>query len=236
MSNNKKLIFLLGLKSMDLADFYKDHHSKDKKYGFSIYEERRGKLIASIIESGKKVLDIGARDGTLTRYYVEGNDVLAIDIDDKALKKCAKLGVRVKKMDINKGIQIEETFDVIVLGEVLEHLIFPGKILSQITQLLSKNGLFLGSVPNLTYVRDRIGFLFGKYPLAMRDKTHLHHFTYSRLKNILQTYFENVKIVAFAQRFQPLANIMPSLFADTFFWLARKSCSESFFQEVEKVQ
>jgi 2-polyprenyl-3-methyl-5-hydroxy-6-metoxy-1,4-benzoquinol methylase len=55
------------------------------RYGFIYRVGERGPQFAAWIGTGKRVLDLGCRDGSLTRYYVEGNIVVGVDIDQQAL-------------------------------------------------------------------------------------------------------------------------------------------------------
>ena len=46
-----------------------------------------------IVGTGKDVLDLGCRDGALTRAYIDGNEVVGVDVDREALAEAAKLGI-----------------------------------------------------------------------------------------------------------------------------------------------
>ena len=78
-----------------LAAFYEQHHSLGKRYDFVFGGTERAQILARWIGTGKKVLDVGCRDGALTRYFTEANQVAGLDIDRVALAKCsANLGMR----------------------------------------------------------------------------------------------------------------------------------------------
>jgi 2-polyprenyl-3-methyl-5-hydroxy-6-metoxy-1,4-benzoquinol methylase len=97
--------------------------------------------LKNFIGAGKKILDLGCRDGTLTKYYVEGNHVLGVDIDVKALEIAKKnLGVETLEMDLNGDWKElgDKTFDIIVAGEVLEHLYYPERVIKKIKERLNK--------------------------------------------------------------------------------------------------
>ena len=57
---------------------------------FSILEKERGDIFSLYIGSGKKVLDIGCRDGALTKYFVPGASVVGADIDELSLDRARK--------------------------------------------------------------------------------------------------------------------------------------------------
>ncbi len=43
----------------------------------------------------------------------------------------------------------EETFDVIIAGDVLEHLVDPYSTLNKLKKYLKKDGVFIASIPNI---------------------------------------------------------------------------------------
>ncbi|MEK7147961.1 MAG: class I SAM-dependent methyltransferase, partial [Patescibacteria group bacterium] len=178
------------------SDIYKYHHSTNRERGFSILKDERGRLLEDLIGEGKAVLDIGCRDGALTKYFVPGNTVLGVDIDDVALAEAAKLGIETKKVDLN-GDWSElsgRKFDVVVAGEVLEHLYYPDQVSKKAAMLLNPGGLFVGSVPNAFSLKNRLRYLMGtKRYTPLSDPTHINHFHADELKKLLQKSFSKVE-------------------------------------------
>ena len=112
----------------NLRMIYENHHKTLKKEGFSIMKEVRGDLIKKSIGIDKRVLDIGCRDGSLTSYFIDGNDVTGVDIDAHSLELAKnKFGINTIMMDLNGDWSElnEDKYDVIFAGEVLEHLYYP---------------------------------------------------------------------------------------------------------------
>src|SRR3989338_2279364 len=114
--------------TQSLEQNYQKHHSDRRRGGFAILEKERGVLFKKLVGTGKKVLDLGCRDGVITKYFVEGNDVTGADIDSSSLKNVQKnFGIEILHFDVQSDdwpIQ-SESFDVVVAGELLEHLYFP---------------------------------------------------------------------------------------------------------------
>lgn len=54
-----------------LKSIYEHHHSTARPQGFSILENERAEILKRVIGKGKNILDIGCRDGNLTKYFVE---------------------------------------------------------------------------------------------------------------------------------------------------------------------
>lgn len=204
-------------------DIYEQHHKTNREAGFSILKEERGELLKELIGTGKMVLDIGCRDGALTKHFIHGNQVLGVDIDEVALKEAAKLGIQVKSMDLGgdwselQGLE----FDVVVAGEVLEHLYFPGQVLTKIIGHLKPGGKLIGSVPNAFSVKNRLRYLRGsRKHTPLYDPTHINHFSAQELRGLLREYFSKVTILGLG-RYKRLAKLSPNLFSFDLFFVAQ---------------
>ena len=149
---------------IELETIYQDHHKSRNRYGYLFCHGKRAPYLQKWIGQGKTVLDLGCRDGELTKYFLKGNDIKGVDIDRNALKLIQKkLQIKTLWLDLNTEWPFKkESYDVIITCEILEHLFFLDKILPQIQKTLKKDGFFLGSVPNAFRIRNRFKFLLGK--------------------------------------------------------------------------
>lgn len=199
-----------------LQKLYEFHHKKENRADFSIYEEERGEYFAKTIGKGKLVLDLGCRDGTLTKYYADNNEVLGIDIDKRLLQKAKeKFKIKTIHMDLYEPWKFDKKFDVIIAAEILEHLYYPERIVKKCYQLLKPKGVLLVSVPNAYIISARIRFLFEKEVPAHWDPTHINLFSERKLKDILEKYFNNVKVFGIAPPiYKSLHWLSNGLFAD----------------------
>ncbi len=210
--------------SNSLKNIYKKHHADNRPENFSILEEDRGILLKNIVGSGKKVMDIGCRNGVLTKHFSQSNRVLGVDIDEIALSKAsATLGIETMVVDLNgdwSELQSQK-FDVIVAGEVLEHLYFPQKIVEQVVAHLNSGGIFVGSVPNAFSLKHRLRYLRGsKKYTPLSDPTHINQFNLSELENLFKKYFKKVEIIGLG-RYKKLSRLFPSLIAFDFFFICK---------------
>lgn len=209
--------------SKSLQAIYGFHHKENRQRGFSIMKEERGNLLKALVGKGKSVLDIGCRDGALTKFFAEGNDVLGVDIDDQVLSEAAKLGIRTRHLDLNGDWSElgEERFDVVVAGEVLEHLYYPASIMKKVAKRLSPGGRFVGSVPNAFSLKNRLRYLAGsKRYTPLSDPTHITQFSAPELEGMLKSHFVEVKILGLG-RYKRLAALSPNLYAFDLFFDAR---------------
>lgn len=200
----------------NLKELYETHHKNFREDGFSILGEERGGIFSNIIGTGKTVLDIGCRDGGLTKYFSTGNFVTGIDIDENALGRAReKFGIKTISADLGGDWHElhNEKYDFVVAGEVLEHLYYPDKVLEKVISHLKEDGAFIGSVPNAFSLKNRLRYLMGtKKHTPLSDPTHINHFSVSELRNLFGRYFRVVEIVGLG-RYQKLARLFPSFFA-----------------------
>lgn len=206
---------------------YRAHHERGKRYGYLYCGGARGPYLHRWIREGKKVLDLGCRDGTLTSFFAKGNQVTGVDIDQKALEKIqAQLGIEALWLDLNAEWPfLPKSFDVVVACEIAEHLFFLDLFLDNVAKTLKKGGLFIGSVPNAFRVRNRWKFLFGKEYES--DPTHVRQFSYAKLLQILSRHFCEIEIVPIQGKvlpFLPVSSKLPKklgrLFAKDLLWRA----------------
>lgn len=192
----------------NLQRLYETHHL-GKKEGFAIWRKERGKTFSKWIGQGKDVLDLGCRDGTLTRYFVKGNRVTGIDIDRRMLVKCRKeLGIQTFVLNLYDPWPFSaNSFDVVVMGEVLEHLFAPQEIINKVKSVLTQKGTLIGSVPNFYHLKRRILFALGLPVDVFEDQTHITVFGVKKLRRLLETQFREVQIIGLGRKSHSL--IMP---------------------------
>jgi SAM-dependent methyltransferase len=93
-------------------------------------------------------------------------------------------------LDAFAGIPYPEGyFDAIVLADVLEHLKTPNDFLRAIGKYLAPAGMVVISLPNVARLEVRIKLLLGRFnyaPSGIMDKTHLHFYTYSTARSLVE--------------------------------------------------
>jgi 2-polyprenyl-3-methyl-5-hydroxy-6-metoxy-1,4-benzoquinol methylase len=206
---------------------YQAHHERGKRYGYLYCHGARGPYLQRWIGTGKKVLDLGCRDGMLTRFYAPGNAVIGVDIDRQALALAKKkLGIETMWVDLNSEWPFpEQSFDAIVSCEIIEHLFCLEEFLNHISATLRPGGVFIGSVPNAFRIRNRLKFLLGND--FESDPTHVRIFSYHKLEELLSRLFSTVEIFPIQGKILPFLKVSPSmpdvlnrLFAKDLLWRA----------------
>ena len=195
-----------------LNERYHAHHTGEKQE-FVFGGDDRGAIFASLVGGpGRRVLDLGCRTGALTQHYATGNDVVGVDVDNEALARASeRLGIETVWADAEDRLPFDDdSFDVVVAGELLEHLADPAAAIANARRVLRPGGRFVGSVPNAFRLKSRVAYARGRYP-GDCDPTHLQLFTPGALRSLLGD-FEDVRIrfeIGRFTRLQPrlLANV-----------------------------
>jgi SAM-dependent methyltransferase len=201
-----------------LDERYGKYHRSSRTTGFVFGGDERADLFRRIVGGpGKRILDLGCRYGALTRAYSEGNEVVGVDVDRDALAEAAKLGIDTRWADVEEPLPFQDaSFDVVVAGELIEHLRDPDRLVAEVRRVLRPGGTFAGSVPNFFRLRNRVAMLFGR-PLD-HDPTHLHVFAPRDVHRMLDG-FDDVELHFIASRFLRLS---PRLAANIVVFSARK--------------
>ena len=174
-----------------VQSFYETHHKEGQRLNQSFLESIRGQLFSNWIGKNKKVLDLGGRDGTLTKHFIEKNHVTLADIDENALEYAKKTyKVETMQVDLNQSLPFKDnSFDVVVMAEVLEHLPYPNITLGEIKRVLKTNGKFIGNLPLAYHLKDRWQIIRGRRLLISGDPTHLQFLSYEDVKKLLSKFF-----------------------------------------------
>ena len=187
---------------MSLGELYERHHKEHRNDGDFVFVPERIPIFKEVIGQGQKVLDLGCRSGALTRHFLEGNEVVGVDVDEAALAKAEMRGITPVVADVEKPLPFpDETFDAVVAGELLEHLGFPQTLIAEVLRVLEPGGNFVGSVPNAFRLQGRLRFLLGRPP--EEDPTHLHMFSPDQIRELLVD-FEDVNVTFVGGRYRPL--------------------------------
>jgi 2-polyprenyl-3-methyl-5-hydroxy-6-metoxy-1,4-benzoquinol methylase len=133
-----------------------------------------------------RILDLGCSGGLFAeRARAAGHHVVGVDAIEVE-------GVRERTddffiADLERGIpeEVGDGYDVVVAGDIIEHLSRPVELLREMRRVLRPGGELLLSVPNFGhwYPRLRVATgLFGYDRRGILDSTHLRFFTRSTLR------------------------------------------------------
>lgn len=141
-------------------------------------------LLTLMTGEGKDVLEVGPATGYMTRVLVQREClVTGIEIDPAAAKLAEPYCERMIVGDIEQ-LSFRRTFrkrrfDVVIYGDVLEHLVDPERVLAETASILKPGGYVLASIPNATHGSVRLALLSGRFrytQTGILDETHLHFY------------------------------------------------------------
>jgi len=202
----------------ELSRRYAEHNRTERGRGFVFAGPEREELFKRYVGGpGRRVLDLGCRDGALTQAYLAGNEVVGVDADQDALADAARLGIETRWADLDQPLDLPDvSFDVAVAGELLEHLRDPEQLIAEVRRVLRPGGTFVASVPNAYRLKRRLSFLLGRPPDS--DPTHLQMFSAGDVRALLRD-FEEPRLHFVAGRLVP---IHARLFANDIVFAGRK--------------
>ncbi len=173
------------------------------------------------------ILDVGCHAGKISRLFLEFGEVYGLDLNEKAVEEAKKSKIRAKVGDVFQVDRIfkDLSFDVIIAGDIIEHVFDTDLFLQKLRNMLSPDGVLLLSTPNLLSLGRRYMALIGKNPYcefsAKEDGInvgHIRYYTYDNLfSQLLENKYQKVKIetdiVNFPVKFidQLLVRINPRL-------------------------
>lgn len=135
------------------------------------------------------VLDFGTNDGALAASIAKlGPSVTATDRNELGTIP----GIRYVQEDLNNHFDEtfgNETFDVVIALDVVEHLFSPEDAVERLHRILRKNGVLHASTANIGYVVMRLTHLFGWFNYGKKgilDRTHHRLFTIRSFRRLLE--------------------------------------------------
>jgi methionine biosynthesis protein MetW len=134
------------------------------------YENQKNLLkLLTPLEKRGKILDIGCGDGSLVleASKISNCEAYGIDIDEKGINKAKKRNINGFVANANLKIPFNnETFNVIISNQCIEHLENPDHIFSEIYRLLDNEGYAIISVPNISSFHNMGMIILGKQPFS----------------------------------------------------------------------
>jgi len=121
-------------------------------------DKERYKIMKELITSDNKkiIVDIGGGLYSIANN-VESKKIIIID-GDKSFKPTIVA-------DLNNPLTLKDnSVDIVIAGEIIEHLINPFRFLKEINRILKKGGELILSTPNAVDLKSRLKVIFGKLP------------------------------------------------------------------------
>ena len=126
------------------------------------------KLIADLIETNTRVLDVGCGDGTLMEFLKNNKeiDIRGIEISKSNVQQCIGKGLTVIEGDAEQDLSQfpDKSFDFVILSQTLQAFLNPEKVISELLRVGKKA---IVTIPNFGYWKVRLHLLMkGTMPVT----------------------------------------------------------------------
>ena len=136
--------------------------------------------VHSLVPEGR-LLDIGCHVGNLVAVATErGYDALGIDLDPVSTAEGRSIGRRMRTGGVE---EVGETFDVVVMNALLEHIVDLRTFLFNVARVLAPGGYTFVHVPHYRGLMPR---LMRTHWMGWFPSQHVWHFTPRTLSSVVQ--------------------------------------------------
>jgi ubiquinone/menaquinone biosynthesis C-methylase UbiE len=157
-------------------------------------------LLASFIEvrPGERILDVGCGDGRFLRFcesQMSEGSVYGTDVSYVRLQRCIGEQLKVGQAEVENMPFADNTFQTILLIEVIEHTWQPEKALKELARILAPGGKMILSTPNYPVKRvyDWAAYLRGNSRSPADDPTHFSPFSAKGIAELCSRNFSRVE-------------------------------------------
>lgn len=173
----------------------------------ALIEKAAKSIIWSFISSNhKRFLEIGCAEGSYVKVaQSRGMEAKGIEVSDWAAaiaRDMLHVTVYTGTLEMNLEKLSIGSFDVIYMGDVIEHVHNPFELLKQVNSLLSSNGILIMNTPNINSLSLK---LLRENWRVISPERHLYYFSLRTMKNLLASAgFSESKITISGLEYKPL--------------------------------
>lgn len=157
--------------------------------------EEENRALVEAIGRPRRVLDVGCGvglNGAVAKRT--GASVTGIEIASQTAERARQVLDEVLPIDITSDASVMEglegkTFDLMLFGDVLEHVQDPSAVLARLLRHLEPEGRAIISLPNVAAWPVRLGLLGGRFSYeqsGILDSTHLRFFTRDTARELVE--------------------------------------------------
>lgn len=207
----------------ELRKYYDDSYYGESSSKFSspiekyidVFRRRKAKHVLKYLPENGSVLDIGCGNGRFLNYLsgFGSYHLCGTELEGNSARRASQYKqINLKIGMLEKNDFVPESFDVITMFHVFEHLTEPHKMLEIISELIKENGVLILSMPDIGSWQART-FKGNWYHLD--PPRHLLFFQRNTLKKIMKEFgfvCINEKSISFEQNpygwIQSILNVM----------------------------
>ena len=179
-------------------------------------------LIAGLINTNARVLDLGCGEGDLLAHLQANKQVngYGLDVDANNIRICLEKGVNVIEQDLDAGLGNfkDSSFDMVVMTETLQSVRAPHRLLREMLRIAEE---CIVTFPNFGHWRARLQLtLRGTMPVAKHiphawfDTPNIHMCTFRDFETLCDDLDLNIierRVVDHRNIERPLGTLLPNL-------------------------
>lgn len=197
-----------------IHELYKNNKSRSFEYYSNLEKINRDRFIKLFYEIRKYknsgvVLDFGCSTGAFLRVAEEyGYQIHGVELNSSAAAHARNLlGPNILEGTIDNFSYEKDFFDIIHMGDVIEHLLDPLSTLRIINSFMKRRGLLIISAPNFNSILTKL--------FQIKPEEHLYYFNKGTLSKLIELAgFE----VLFIKGIDKIKSIEALQFSSTFFY------------------
>jgi len=174
--------------------FYGDHWSKQD---LDVFKKSWYIFLARLLREtfDKTILEIGCGSGTFSHWISKNrNATIGTDIVASGIKRTISKNEGIMENIISYSVTDaqhlsfkDNSFDIVDMAEVLEHIPTPAHALVEIRRVLKQNGRVLITIPNLSSIRSVMKWTLGRRnPSGFSIQPVDHKFTIMSIRNLVE--------------------------------------------------
>jgi SAM-dependent methyltransferase len=151
------------------------------------YDQARPEVVDLVPAECQRILEVGCATGQLGRLLkARGHHVTGVELVPEVAVAARDHLDHVVTADVETdGFPFgPDSFDCIIFGDVLEHLIDPWRVLCEAVAMLSPDGCVIASIPNVQNIDVIWRLLRGRWDYRERGITDFGHLRFFTLRTI----------------------------------------------------
>ena len=149
-------------------------------------------VLSLVLKPNSRILDVGCGGGSLGKILTaSGHLVDGITISNEEFKIASVFLNNVYLYNLELGLPeniSQSQYDYVICSHVLEHIVYPDKLLRDIYDVLKPSGFLVVALPNVMHYNSRLKLMAGNFnyeDAGIWDNTHVKWYTFESAKKLL---------------------------------------------------
>ena len=152
-------------------------------------------VLRLIVKPSSRILDVGCGGGSLAKILTaNGHSVDGLTISNIEYKIAQEFVINIYLHNLENGLpdeMLHSQYDYVICSHVLEHIVYPDKLLKDIYLVLKPGGSLVVALPNIMHYKSRLKLITGNFmyeDAGIWDNTHVKWYTFNSAKKLLSNY------------------------------------------------